>query len=113
MYEGQEFGTVELQGTDLEGNPLPFGQTLRYPVYGCGHCSTQVIMRPDRTRERRKCQSCNRFLCEQNEICNSECTPIYSLFEDRITSGKWAKNLGALMAGATNFTDARKLGFDI
>ncbi len=81
------------------------------PCYTCGHCTSIVALRNDRTRDRRTCHYCGRWICEKSEICNTECTPIYSLSDDHFeTPGKWGKYVNAIMRGATKIEEAEKAG---
>jgi len=101
---------IEYQGCDKEGQPIP--GTKRYPAYSCGHCSATVIMRPDRTRDRIACTKCGRWICEKNGLCRTDCTPLYSLVEDRAWNedNKWTRLLPAIMGGATSEEDAVSQG---
>jgi hypothetical protein len=82
------------------------------PAYSCGHCSATVILRPDRQRERVTCRKCGRWLCEQNELCHTDCTPLYDLVADRnwMESTQWTRLLPAIMGGASTVEDATQRG---
>lgn len=96
---------IEYSGSDRSGAAIKGTKT--YPAYSCGHCSQTVIMRDDRTRPRTTCQKCNRWLCEQNELCQVDCTPIYDIAKDHSWEDpKWGKLVPAIMAGATTKEEA-------
>lgn len=83
----------------------------RIPTYTCGHCSRVVMMRADRTRERVRCTSCGKLLCEQSELCMTSCTPIHALARDRFEgSEKWTRLVPALLGGAQTEEEAIRRG---
>ncbi len=89
-----------------------FGTQSRLPAYSCGHCSATVILRPDRVRERITCRRCGRWLCEQNELCHTDCTPLYDLAADKnwLKPSQWTKLVPAIMAGASTVDEAARMG---
>ena len=104
----QIFG-IEYSGSDREGKPI--SGTRTYPAYSCGHCSKTVIMREERTRPRLTCKKCGRWLCESNELCLSDCTPIYDIARDHAWDDpRWGKLVPGIMAGATTLDEAREKG---
>jgi hypothetical protein len=81
------------------------------PTYTCGHCSQVVVMRPDRVRERKRCSVCKRLICETNELCRVDCTPIHQLARDHFEADpKWTRLLPAIMAGCQSEAEARQRG---
>lgn len=40
------------------------GQLFETKTNHCNHCGTVVIINPERTRERAKCQPCNMYICD-------------------------------------------------
>lgn len=94
---------IEFQGKD----GLKF-----YPTYSCGHCSSTVVLNPARVRDRVTCKKCGRWLCEQNSLCQEDCTPIYDLAKDKswMEDSKWTKLVPAIMGGASSRDEAEKLG---
>lgn len=94
-----------------ENDPF-FGVKCRMiPVYTCGHCSNIIALREDRFRERTRCLSCGRLICEKSEICNTHCTPIHRLASDGFEGkGEWAKYVPAIMAGVTTKEEAQEKG---
>lgn len=101
---------IEYHGCDAQGRAVP--GVRRYPAFSCGHCSTTVVMNPARQRERVTCKKCGRWICEQSELCNSDCTPLYSIVEDRAWTEqtKWTRLLPGIMSGVDKLDDAKKLG---
>jgi hypothetical protein len=87
------------------------GQLTLRPCYTCGHCSMVILLDAQRTRDRVRCAKCDRLLCEKNELCMKDCTPIHSLAADHLESAlKWQKYLPAIMAGSQNEEEARAAG---
>lgn len=82
-----------------------------YPTYTCGHCSNVVVMRPDRVRERVKCKSCGKTICEKTELCATHCTPLPELARDHFEgAGEWKKYVPAIMQGVETKEEAVKKG---
>lgn len=103
------FGELTLQGTDLDGNLVP-GER-RYPTYTCGHCSKIVVMRADRVRPRNHCFGCDSWICEENEICNTHCTPLQAMSHDHFEgAGEHGKYVAAIMQGITKVDEAVEKG---
>lgn len=93
--------------TTMDGD----GRTITYPTYTCGHCSNVVIMRTDRLRERTKCFSCQKWLCESKELCRVQCTPIHALADDHFeTSGVHGNLVAAIMGGAETLAEGYARG---
>jgi hypothetical protein len=87
------------------------GKVTSYPAYGCGHCSDPVVLNPARKRERLTCTDCGKWICEQKELCQVGCTPIYALADDHLeASSRWTKYIPALMAGLKTVDEARGAG---
>lgn len=73
------------------------------PTYTCGHCTTVVVMHPNRKRERTKCWKCQKYLCEKNSICRSQCTPMHAMARDHFEgAGEFGKMVPAIMNGCTS-----------
>jgi DNA-directed RNA polymerase subunit RPC12/RpoP len=109
MEKLDQMGEVVMWGSDLDGKPIM--GSVRYPTYTCGHCSKVVVMRADRTRERVRCKTCGRLLCESNELCKMECTPIHELARDRFEADeKWTRLVQPLMAGVQTEEEAIRRG---
>lgn len=108
----QVFGELKMVGADIDGN-LREGQTFSYPTYTCAHCSTMVVMRPNRERPRKSCMSCGGWICEKKQICNEHCTPLYELSQnggEDTVGGEYAKYLPAVMAGVESIKEAEEKG---
>lgn len=104
-----KFCEVILQGCDLDGNLKPGTHT--YPAYTCGHCTSIIIMRSNRERPRNLCMHCMKWICEKNQICNTQCTPMHSMAKDHFEgAGAHGKYVDALMQGVTEVAEAEKLG---
>lgn len=100
------FGEIVVQ------EPTPTGVvTRRQMTYTCGHCSNVVVMNEKRTRPRERCLACDSYICERNELCQVQCTPLHALARDHFEGGdKWGRLVPAIMAGAATKEDAAKLG---
>lgn len=89
----------------------PFGKTRKVPCYSCGHCSRVVVMRPNRTRERKRCSSCGKLICEKTDICSNHCTPIHEMARDHFeNAGDRAMYVPAIMAGVKTRNKAHERG---
>lgn len=101
---------MEISGVDENG--MPFSRSI--PVYTCGHCSSVVALRKDRTRPRNDCLTCGRIICEKSEICNTHCTPIHKLANNGdMQHPRFGKFIPAIMAGVTDVGEAEKKGLII
>lgn len=68
-------------------------------------------MNPRRTRPRLTCKKCSRWLCEQNELCQVDCTPIYNIAQDYLDGpNKWTRLVPAIMAGMRTVKEAEESG---
>lgn len=103
-----KIGEITVSGTDLDGTPFVGERT--YPFYSCGHCSATVLMRPDRSRPRTTCLYCGRWICEQSEICNTQCTPLYALAADHFPDHPAGKYVDAIMRGCVSIDEAHEKG---
>lgn len=84
--------------------------TRYLPAYTCGHCTSIILMRPDRLRERRTCLRCGRWICEKSEICLTHCTPMHAMAADHFEdAGEYGLYVPAIMRGITKKDDADKL----
>lgn len=99
----QRFGELTIQDND---------GIKTYPTYCCGHCSDVVIMRPDRTRERKRCMGCGKLICERKQLCNAHCTPIHALARDHFETRnpEHKKYANALLEGLETVDEAEKSG---
>jgi len=103
------FGEITIQEMTDSGV-----RTVRKMTYTCGHCSAVVVMNDGRTRERRHCLSCDSLICETNELCQVDCTPLHAMAKDHFEgAGKWGRLVPAIMQGAGTVEEARKLGIHV
>lgn len=104
-----ELNTLTFEGYDPIADKLITG-SVSYPVYACGHCSAQVVMNPRRQRPRKTCLSCGRWICEQNELCQIQCTPLYAMAKDHFEgAGRHGRLVPAIMKGITKVDEAEGL----
>lgn len=100
---------IFLEGCDLEGRPIM--GSMSYPAYTCGHCSNVILLREDRTRPRKTCLRCGRWICEKSQICSMHCTPIHALAKDHFEgAGEFGKYIPAIMAGVSTVAEAEARG---
>lgn len=62
---------------DVGGQMLPgVGKPGKYEsaTITCAHCHRQVILNPQRTRDRGYCSNCDHYVCD-SPACNKNCTP--------------------------------------
>jgi len=89
------------------------GKTSTFPSYVCGHCNDVVVMRAERTRERKRCLKCMRTICESKQICNQECIPLGEICRDHFegpVAQKYKRYVPAIMAGIDNTNEAEAKG---
>lgn len=103
-----QMGELTVGGFDVDGTPINGFRT--YPTYTCGHCSKVVVMRYDRTRPRTMCHKCAQWICETNELCAADCTPLRELADDgMLAADKWKTYIPAIMSGVTSLDEAKRL----
>jgi hypothetical protein len=101
-----DFGEITIWETGENGEP----RMRKRFTYACGHCSNQVLMHDQRERPRLHCVSCDRWLCEQSELCHTQCTPLYTMARDGFEGmGSSGRLVPALMQGVTTLDEAERL----
>jgi hypothetical protein len=109
FYDLDEVGELTMSGCNIEGQPIM--GTVTYPTYTCGHCSNIIVIRPDRTRDRKRCYSCQRVICEKKQICQESCTPLTELAKDHMEAPEQFKRLApAILQGATSVEEGLARG---
>lgn len=89
-------------------------QLRKYMTYTCGHCSAVVAMNAARTRARSRCIACDSLICETNELCHAQCTPLHALAKDHFEGeDKWTRLVPAIMRGASTKEEAQKMGVQL
>ena len=64
--------------------PIAGGATYESAVVTCSHCHAQVILRPDRSRERGYCPKCDKYVCDRCEtvrVASGVCRPFNALLD--------------------------------
>ena len=56
----QEF----IHANHLDAPAVGAGQVFESAMAVCGHCGADVVLNPNRTRERGWCWSCDKYLCD-------------------------------------------------
>ena len=74
------FSKRSLEGYLMIDNRASGGALLEQATATCSHCHTQVIMNPQRTRERGYCRKCDHYVCD-NPACRFECVPLNKVIE--------------------------------
>lgn len=106
-FTDPQFGEYITYGCDIHGQLSP-GEH-RYPCYTCGHCSRVICLRPERTRDRLKCDKCNRYICEKSQLCRMGCTPLRDIAKDRVAlNDERYPYLNAILAGVTDKDEAQR-----
>jgi len=59
------------------------GKLVEVSTKTCAHCQRQVIMNPNRVRDRKWCFKCDKYICD-DPACSIECVPIDKIFEDAL-----------------------------
>lgn len=68
----------------IGGPAVGAGVTYRSALVVCHHCQADVILRPDRTRERAWCWSCDHYICDGCGVLmklGAPCTPFIGKME--------------------------------
>lgn len=84
----QEF----IQANGLDAPAVAAGTILESAMVVCGHCGTDVILRPERTREREWCWNCDKYICDNCGILKKlgeSCSPLQARLQSiykRLTS---------------------------
>lgn len=100
---------VLMDGVDIDGRAITGSRS--YPAYTCGHCTSVIMLRADRSRPRHTCLGCGRWTCEKSEICNTHCTPMYDLARDHFEdAGEHGRYVNAIMSGAKTIDEAHRKG---
>lgn len=74
-----------LEGYLLIDNRLSGGGLLEVPTLTCSHCQQQLIVNPDRTREREWCQKCDKYICDGcglKKKLGADCVPMNKILDD-------------------------------
>lgn len=71
-------------GGGLDG-PLRAGTMFESATVTCSHCQTQVVLRPDRSRERGYCPKCDHYVCDGCEairVQTGACVTFKQIMDD-------------------------------
>ena len=64
---------------------MPLRGLFESATVTCSHCQRQVILRPDRSRERGYCPKCDHYVCDSCEvvrIATGECRTFKQIMDD-------------------------------
>ena len=67
--------------------PVGRGQVFKSATVKCNHCEKEIILNPDRSRERNYCPKCDFYICdwcEAERIRTGECLPFAKIVENWI-----------------------------
>lgn len=56
------------------------GQFYEFAVMCCGHCAKDVVLNPERTRDRGWCSCCDRYICDTCKAAG-ECRPVEKMID--------------------------------
>jgi hypothetical protein len=74
------------------GLPADAGRGLfESPTATCNHCCAQVVLNPNRTRERAYCRACDSYLCDACGVERARtltCTTIDQRMNDMLTAAE-------------------------
>jgi hypothetical protein len=68
-----------IRSNNLDAPAVGAGVTYESAIAVCGHCSADVILNPQRTRERELCRSCDKYICDgcgAQKKAGSPCVPV-------------------------------------
>lgn len=57
----QEF----MAANGLDGPAVGAGRVMESAMVVCGHCNTDVILNPNRSRNREWCWNCDKYICDK------------------------------------------------
>jgi len=98
----EELGEITIQ---------EFGKVKKLPCYVCGHCNNIITLNPARSRERKRCPTCWRLICEKTDICRNHCTPLHEMAKDHFQdAGEHGMYVPAIMQGVTSIKEAHMRG---
>jgi hypothetical protein len=70
----------------LAGHPgYKGGQLYEWATMSCGHCARDVVLNPDRKRDRGWCSGCDRYVCDTCKAAG-DCVPVEAMI-DRLLKG--------------------------
>ncbi len=74
------------------GLPANAGRGLfEAPSYTCSHCQRQVIVNPDRSRERAYCRGCDHYICDEcgaRRALTLECKTFKQIVDEVLTAAE-------------------------
>ncbi len=70
----------------LAGHPgYAGGKLYEWAVMSCGHCAKDVVLNPERTRERGWCACCDRYVCDTCKAAG-DCRPVEKMIDQLLKS---------------------------
>ena len=67
------------------------GELYEWAVQCCGHCSKEVVLNPERKRERGWCACCDRYVCDTCKAVG-ECRPVEKMIDQLLTAAQRTEN---------------------
>jgi hypothetical protein len=64
---------------------VPGGARYESAVVTCSHCQRQIVLNPDRSRERGYCRKCDRYICDRCTTIMAqtlECVPFKKVLDE-------------------------------
>lgn len=74
------FSKRSLEGYLLIDHRCPGGGVFESATVTCCHCSTIVVLNPDRLRPRNHCRKCDAYVCDKPE-CSFACVPMAKVLD--------------------------------
>lgn len=91
-------GTLIIDHRAGEPGPSMLGPNTRRGLYEsatvtCSHCHAQVVLRPNRTRERVWCWKCDKYVCDKCAVLMKVhgCKPLNKLLDELQTQAATVK----------------------
>lgn len=78
-----------IRKNNLDAPAVRGGQTFESAVIVCHHCQRDVILNPNRSRERGWCWNCDHYICDLCEAARkagAECRPFIARLESAYNS---------------------------
>jgi hypothetical protein len=89
IADGLPRGLGYLEVDNRQAGDLPPGVARHFEAdtYTCTHCSTVVVMNPQRVRERYKCRGCSHHICDPcaaKRAAGEGCKTMAQLFDEEM-----------------------------
>lgn len=86
-----------MRANNLKGPVVPGGRSFESSIYTCPHCSRDILMHHERTRDRSYCFKCDSYICDN-------CGLLMKLGGDHVT---YQSRLDSLYTAISNGKEPR------